>query len=268
MSTTSTTIPVSSGRSLPALARRHPISVFLGLAFAVAWPALIIPDITGWVDAPFLLVANFVGLLGAALLVTRWTGGPGAIRALLSRTWRWRFGVGRYATVLLALPIATIAVSVVTGTLQVPDNGWATAVLGYFVMTVLVGALVLNIWEETAWTGFVQSRLMQRHGLLGGSLLTAPLFVAVHLPLLFAPGFGWPNLFLSLGLLLLAAPFMRYLLGMHYLATGSLLAVGLQHASFNASGAFGVGGWQPTAGLVIVTVLLALHRSLRHPQLG
>ncbi|MDT7698476.1 MAG: hypothetical protein QOJ30_801, partial [Pseudonocardiales bacterium] len=46
---------------------------------------------------------------------------------------------------------------------------------------------------------------------------------------------------LNLGLLIVAAPFLRYLIGVHYLGTGgSLLAVGLQHASFNAAVAFGL----------------------------
>ncbi len=46
-------------------------------------------------------------------------------------------------------------------------------------------------------------------------------------------------------------PFYRYLLGMHLLDTGgSLLAVGIQHASWNAATGLGVfsGIWQPRRG--------------------
>src|SRR3712207_7670647 len=43
--------------------------------------------------------------------------------------------------------------------------------------------LFRSLLEEMSWTGFVQTRLMARHGLLRGALLTAiPVFV-IHLPL-------------------------------------------------------------------------------------
>ena len=48
-----------------------------------------------------------------------------------------------------------------------------------------VGAVTGNLWEETVWGGFVQGRLMARHGLLVGSLLTAVPFFLIHLPLAF-----------------------------------------------------------------------------------
>jgi membrane protease YdiL (CAAX protease family) len=237
-------------------------AAFLIMTLVVAWPALVIPDLTGLPEIPFLLVANFVGLFGSALLVTRWTGGPGAIRRLLAGTLRWRFGAGRYLVILLGMPAVTIAVAASMGTLNIPD-GWAGAALRYALFTVVLGTLIFNLWEETAWTGFLQSRLMDRHGLLIGAVLTAPWFVAIHLPLSFAPGWTWSNAALNLGLLVLAAPFIRYLLGAHYLATGgSLLAVGLQHAAFNASAGLGLAGWEYIAAVLILTLLVAGHRTL------
>ena len=47
-----------------------------------------------------------------------------------------------------------------------------------YLLLLAVGALTGNLWEETVWGGFVQGRLMARHGLLTGSLLTAlPVFL-------------------------------------------------------------------------------------------
>jgi membrane protease YdiL (CAAX protease family) len=46
-------------------------------------------------------------------------------------------------------------------------------------------ALIINIWEETAWTGFVQRRAMARWGTVNGSLATAVLFAGIHAPLAF-----------------------------------------------------------------------------------
>jgi membrane protease YdiL (CAAX protease family) len=176
--------------------------------------------------------------------------------------------VWRYALLLLGMPVATIAVAAATGTLAVLDS-WLRAGIGYL-FQVVTGALIYNLWEETAWTGFLQSRLLDRHSLLRSALLTAPLFVAIHIPLSFAPGWTWPNTLLNLGLLIVAAPFLRYLIGVHYLGTGgSLLAVGLQHPSFNAAAAFGVGGWEYIPGLVVLTLLVALGRRLvRTPTPG
>jgi membrane protease YdiL (CAAX protease family) len=138
------------------------------------------------------------------------------------------------------MPMATIAVAAATGTPAAPDS-WFEVGSGYLIQTVVIGALAYDLWEQTVWTGFLQSRLLDRHGLLRSALLTAPLFVAIHIPLGFAPGWTWPDALLNLGLLVVAAPFLRYLIGVHYLGTGgSLLAVGLQHASFNAAVAFGL----------------------------
>ena len=115
----------------------------------------------------------------------------------------------------------------------------------------MVVLLTANLLEEMAWSGFVQTRLMARHGLLRGSLLTAiPVFV-IHLPLSYEAeglaGTRWQDAMLNWGLLLVALPFFRYLAGVLMLDTnGSVLAVGVLHASFNASGGMAVipAGWQ------------------------
>jgi hypothetical protein len=60
------------------------------------------------------------------------------------------------------------------------------------------------------------------------------------------PGWTWTSVGISVGAQLVAAPFLRYLLGVQWVDTGSLLAFGLLHASFNTTGSLGawVGGWQ------------------------
>lgn len=105
---------------------------------------------------------------------------------------------------------------------------------------------------------------MQRRGLLIGSLLTVPFFVGIHLPLLFQTGWTWAGVGVGVGFLVLAAPFLRYLLGDHLLATGgSLLAVGLQHASFNASAGFGDDGWQYAVAVAVVAGAVGIARRVR-----
>jgi membrane protease YdiL (CAAX protease family) len=241
---------------LPAIARRRPVAVFLVLGIGTGWASLAVPVVTGLPAMPFLLLMLVI-LLGSALLVTGWADGPGGVRQLLVGVLRWRFHPGRYAVILLGMPAATLAVAALAGTANLPDD-WGAFALTHLLQTVVWGALLANVWEETAWTGFLQARLMNRHGLLIGSLLTASWFVANHLPLSFLPGWTWHNVAINLGLLAVAAPVMRYLLGMHYLGTrGSLLAVGLQHSAFNASSSLGLAGWEYVGGLVVLTVLVA-----------
>jgi membrane protease YdiL (CAAX protease family) len=137
-------------------------------------------------------------------------------------------------------------------------------------MFLVLGAVTANLWEETVWGGFVQGRLMARHGLLIGSLLTAVPVFLIHLPLAFESdgwqGTTWRNAFITWGVLLVAAPFQRYLIGTLLIDTGgSTLAAGLMHASINAAGAMAVvtAGWQSVPALVLLTVGVGTYRAMR-----
>jgi membrane protease YdiL (CAAX protease family) len=237
------------------------VAVFVTVALLTGWILLSIAAVTGLPPEPFLLVTCYAGLMGTALVLTRWAGGRGAVRELLRRAVQIRIGILRFVAILTAMPVLTLGVAAATGTLQTPAGGWARLVVSYLVSVLVLGALLFNIPEEIGWSGFVQSRLMQRYGLLGGALLTAPMFVAIHLPLLFAAGWTWRTVSISFGALAIAAPFFRYLLGLHLRATGgSLFAVGLQHAAFNGCAALAAvdGGWQYIPAMIILTLLTAV----------
>lgn len=248
------------------LARRRPVTAFLLLVFGVGWPLLAVPAIAGLPFEPFLLVLVYVVLLGSALLVSRRADGPGAARRLLGRGLAWRFGVARWAVVVLAMPLLTVALAAVSGTLVEGDRAWYAAA-GLYLFDILVfGALVLNLWEETAWGGFMQSRLTARHGLLVASLLTAPAFAAIHVPLLFESGWTWAEVGGGLALLFGLAPVYRYLLGMHLVDTGgSVLAIAVQHASWNTATRMDEveGSWQAIVAVVVLTAAVAAHRHYR-----
>jgi uncharacterized protein len=252
-----------------SLARRRPVATFLLLALGIGWPLLVVPAVGGLPFEPFLLGLVYVALLGSALVVTRCADGPGAIRRLLGRAVAWRVGVTRWAVVVLAMPVLTLAVAAASGTLQDPGRS-AMAAVGLYLFDILVfGTLLLNLWEETAWGGFVQTRLMARHGLLVASLLTAVPFAAIHVPLLFETGWTWSDVGGGLALLFGLAPVYRYLLGMHLLDTGgSVLVIAVQHASWNTAIRMDEvdGEWQAVVAVVLLTGLVALHRRLRHPE--
>ena len=256
-------------RPYQAFAKGHPLAAFLLLVFGIGFPLLAVPAIAGISTQPFLLVLVYVVLLAPALIVTRVAEGPGAIRRLLSRVLIWRFSPARWGVILFAVPLLTVAVAAVSGTLDGPEGSWLGVVGTYLFLTLIFGAQFLNLWEETAWGGFAQSRLMADHGLLVGSLLTAPWFAAIHIPLLFDSGWTWSEVGLGFAVLAVATPFYRYLLGMHLLDTrGSILAIGIQHAAWNASGNIdGVDGtWQAAVAVAVLTVLLAIGRRLWRPE--
>jgi membrane protease YdiL (CAAX protease family) len=180
----------------------------------------------------------------------------------------WRIGLGRWAVVALGVPVLTLVVAAVSGTLQRSDRGWLVAAGLYLFDILIVGALVLNLWEETAWGGFMQSRLMARHGLVIASLLTALPFAAIHIPLYFGSGWTWSEAVGGLLLLFGLAPIYRYLLGMHLLDTGgSVLAIAVQHAAWNTATRLDEvrGEWQAIVAVVVLTVLVALHRRWWRP---
>ncbi len=254
------------------VAQRRPLTAFLLLAFAIAVPGLVVPLLLGIPLAPFLLLLVFVALLGSSLLVTWLADGPAGIRKLLSRVVQWRFSAWRWAIVLFGVPVLTVALAAVSGTLTSPERGWVAEIGWYLFNTLIFGALSLNLWEETAWAGFAQSRWMARHGLLVASLLTAVFFAAIHVPLQFEGDPGGSRILASIGVLFLTALIARYLVGMHLLDTGgSILAAGIQHASWNAAQKLeavqgGDWDWQMVTALAPLTALLAAGRRLHRRQ--
>jgi membrane protease YdiL (CAAX protease family) len=252
---------------LKRVAVERPITTLCVVAIGLTLPlqtALLLAGIDLFIGK----LAELVFLTGTAALITSRIGGRSAVRRLFSGLTKWRIGTGRAALVLLAMPILTIGVASATGTLHTPDHGWAGEALTYLVLSVLI-ALTASLWEETTWSGFVQRRLMDRHGLLAGSMLTAIPFGLIHLPLAFeADGWAettWSEAFVNWAFLLGALPLLRYVIGVLLVDTkGSVLAAAVLHASFNASGALSVvpAGWQYVPALIILTLLVTVHRRL------
>lgn len=249
--------------TLRGLVTAHPVTAFCVMAFAIGWPLITAEVVTG--DKAFLSVAAFGALLGSALVVTWAGGGRPAVISFLSRYLIWRLGLARWALVLFAMPALTIAVAAASGTLRLADHGWAYAAGAYLLQTLVLGALAINLAEEGAWSGLVYTRFATRHSLFGAALRTAPLFVAIHLPLQFSAGWSWGSVITQVVVLLIIAPFFRYVIADSYEATGgSLLAAGILHASFNASGQLGFpGGWQFLPALLLLAAGVAVVRRFR-----
>jgi uncharacterized protein len=260
-------VPAPPG-GLRSRVARHPLSAFLVLVAVVGWPLMSVPALTTHgvlpggplPQEPFALGTTLLVMLPAALWVTAVADGRPAVRALLRRAVRWRFGAGWWATVLLALPVLTLAVGVAAG--QGLQTGDLLPALASGAFSVVTAVLLVHLWEETVWAGFFQGRLEQRHGFLPAAALTAVPFAAVHLPLAFIGDLTAARVGLAVGALFVLGVVMRLLVGATVRgAAGSLLAAGFVHASFNASNNEGnlvddlLGGGQPSLYAIVAAVL-------------
>jgi CAAX protease family protein len=232
----------ASRRGLGRVAARRPITVFLALVFGIGWPIEAIAVLSDHGMLPvgklpvevFALAVTLLVMLPAALWVTWACDDRQGVRALLNRTFRWRFGIGWWAAVLLGLPICTLALGVlVGGSVQTTD---LPSILLEQTLSIVIAVLVINLWEETVWAGFMQTRLEYRYRLPVAAALTAVPFAGIHMPLLLIGHFTAASLLLGVGGLLLLGILVRLLIGVVLRgAADSLLAVGVLHQLFDSS---------------------------------
>lgn len=228
---------------------RHPIAAFLFLALGSVYVLSVIPilmqyDVIPGKNFPARLGLDMerfsAGLLtillfGSALLVTFLDGGRRAVRQLFRRILRWRVNVGWWLVALLALPMLTVIIAVLLGdfaALPVRNVLWRELV------GILIAWLLINLWEEAAWAGFLQTRLERRHNFFLAAFLTGIPFAAIHMPLQVITGQvrSAVDFAVSFGLLMVLVIVVRSLYGMVLRgAANSLLLVGLSHAMFNRS---------------------------------
>ncbi len=236
-------------RRLRSWSARQPVTAFLVLTAVLAAPAMALPILadhglvaSGW--APHLpgvdtervasLLLVFAALLPAAVWVTWSVDGPDGVRSLARRMVSWRFGPGWWVLALFALPSLTLVIGLgLCDTLRPVDVAPFVAAQ---VAGLLVNLLLVNIWEEAAWSGLVQTRLEQRHGLVRAALLTAVPFALVHLPLQLIGDFTWQSVLTALVALVIVCALVRLMIGVFLGHTGgSVLAVALLHSVFNRS---------------------------------
>jgi membrane protease YdiL (CAAX protease family) len=286
--------PADKSGGVRAWAAQRPVTAFLVLAFGIACPVMALPALAehgvisdGWMPqlpgldteriASALLV--FVALLPAALWVTWAADGPTGVRTLVRRMFRWQIGPWWWLIVLAALPTLTITIALLMGDTFTPVE------VAPFVATQLLGLLVnlllINIWEEAAWSGVVQTRLERRHDIVAAALLTAVPFALVHMPLHFIGPFSPASLVAVLVALLIICALVRVMIGVVLRGTrDSILAIALLHTVFNRSNndegvvaGLTEGDARGLAGLLAVLLLTAviaifsrrrLSRSYRH----
>ncbi|GAA3572110.1 hypothetical protein GCM10022419_061230 [Nonomuraea rosea] len=168
--------------------RRHRLSAFFVLAFALSWWA--------WPLQAFGISAEpgFVpaGPLLAALIILSLTEGPAGLRELGGRLLRWRVGWIWYA-VALGLPLAVIAgtswANVALFGAHAPDLGALS--LSSFAMLFavrLVNPMDGPMGEEPGWRAYAVPRLQGTHSPLVSASILGVLVALWHLPTMVIPG--------------------------------------------------------------------------------
>lgn len=164
---------------MPNLIKRHPLTAFFALAYALSWW----PWIWTALDpaAPSTILPP--GPLLAALIVLAIIGGWSAVWQFLKRIVQWRVGL-RWYGVVLALPpaitLGSVALNLAFGATMEPHFlGWADLGARFVFILLLIG-----LGEEPAWRGFALPRLMAGRSALAASMLLGLLHIVWHLPLL------------------------------------------------------------------------------------
>src|SRR5215217_2968064 len=220
---------------------RRPLTGFLLIALGLSWllfsiPVLAFHGVIPGASLPvevFALASTLLILLPTALWVTWITDGRAGVRTLFARVFRWRFGIGSWLVVLFGLPVIALLLGVMFGgSLHLAGVG---PVLIKQLGSIVLAVVVINLWEETVWAGFFQTRLEARFNFVVAAVVTA--LPGVHVPLLFLDDQVSPLSVLRgiAGLLILGIA-IRLLMGvMLRAALDSVLAVGVLHQIFDAS---------------------------------
>jgi membrane protease YdiL (CAAX protease family) len=221
----------------------RPMTAFLVLTFTLAYPLMALPVLAarglipgGWIPiAPDEMAGALLtlgALLPAALIVTGCAEGREGLVRMARRMFRWRIGVGWWLLVLTGLPALTVGLALLLGDSLKPVDPAEMIVRQLGLLA--VNFLLVNLWEEAAWAGFLQTRLEHRHNVFVAALITAVPFAFAHLPLALFTGFTAGSLAGSLLLYLILGVLVRPMLAVILRSTrDSLLAVGLLHSVFN-----------------------------------
>jgi membrane protease YdiL (CAAX protease family) len=237
------------GPGLAGLAERFPLTAFLVVAIGLSYPLMSLAILAQHGIIPGKSLPQLVGLdmergasallilslVTATFLTTALHGGRPAATVLVRRMLRWRVQLVWWLVAVLALPATTVVLAVAFGdSAHIPSAG---AIAGE-ALSIAVALFLVNLWEEAAWAGFLQTRLERRHNFFVAAALTAIPFAAVHMPLRIVTGEATtPHTagIAFLGLLAFSL-LVRSLFGMVLRgAANSILLAAATHTFFNRS---------------------------------
>lgn len=169
-------MPVRKGQ-LREWVARHDIVLYLVLAYVISWSiwplVLLNPE-----SSP--LVPFGPGL--AAVLVAAVAGGRAGLLGLLRQLGKWRVNPMWYGVALgvpLAVPAAAFGVAVFAGA-SVPS--WEPSDVLQVAGSLAATMVIVGIFEELGWRGFLLPRLQRRRSALAAALIVGSVWLPWHLP--------------------------------------------------------------------------------------
>ena len=156
---------------------RHQVVLYLVLAYLISWSiwplVLVNPD-----SSP--LVPFGPGL--AAVVVASVAGGGRELFGLLRQLGRWRVSPGWYGVAVgvpLIVTAAALGATVITGA---PVPRWEPSDVLQVAGSLIVTVVIVGLFEELGWRGFLLPRLQRRRTALVAALLIGLVWLPWHLP--------------------------------------------------------------------------------------
>jgi len=224
-----TTTTMTGRTSYRGRLAEHQIGLFVLLAFAISWSVW--PMVRANPEST-PLVPFGPGL--AAILVATVVGGRRDVVSLLRGLLRFRVPAVWYAAAL-GVPLAIAATArgvVVAGGAPAPLLDIAGLV--QLLATIAITIVVVGLFEELGWRGFLLPRLQQRRRALDAALVVGAVWLPWHLPELLTDSSERP--LLQFALIIMAESVV--LTWLYNSTGGSLPVVMLFHAAYNSAAQF------------------------------
>jgi uncharacterized protein len=212
------------------MSKKHPLLLFLLLAFVLSWyPWVLFLIRDSGNGGP-----NPLGVFLAAIVVTALVDGKAGLKDLFSRLIRWRVGIQWYALIfLLPTLICTIAAwfliavaGAVADFTKLP--AWKDVLERFLFILLFIG-----LGEEPGWRGFALEKLQQKRSPVAASGILGCVWALWHLPLM-GTEFSLPVIPAFL-ISLFAATFIQTWI--YNNTRGSILLQMLFHTTVNTIGA-------------------------------
>ncbi len=226
------------------LATQHSIIIYFLLAFLFSWGLVGILAGPGNIPInpeksqellPLLYVSMLVGPSLAGLLMIGLIEGKNGYRKLLSSFLKWRVNIWWYIFALFTAPFLAIMILLMLSFLNPNFQfGFSNSenIAALFINGIIAGIMV-GIFEEIGWTGFVIPRLNLRYNILKTGLIVGVLWGLWHFILFWEEDsfFKLLPILILLGRLFAWLPPFRIIMVWVYNSTESLLLTMLTHAS-------------------------------------
>ena len=235
-------------KKIRTFTQKHAVLLYFVLTFAITWGGMValvgpggFPISAEQMEkmGPLVYVGMLVGPTAAALLLVGLESGETGFRQLWASLTKWRVGVRWYAVALFATPLLAAGLLLA---LSLISPEFVPAVFtaenrAAFLMTNIVLGLMIGLFEEIGWIGFVVPRMRRQYSVLATGMIVGLLWGAWHFPPFWeSDSFaGFSPLFLLIIRLFFWLPAYRVLMVWVYERTGSLFVTILMHASLDAA---------------------------------